>query len=321
MKNFPLKAVMALLLTAVMFLSCTDFDPFAPPFNKKLWSERVAPIVEGCETDYEKAKAIYDWMSENIVYDNTYSIYNAYDCWEKRTGVCQAFSELYANLAKGCDLSVGVVHGVCRNSDVSDGKAGHAWNKVKTEKGWILLDVTWGSCYGHHNDDWETWSEGSRVWFDVHPDIMVFTHFPNNSKAQLKSTPVSREKYLILPNLTPNVCFWGWNASSALEFFLQHPQAKAPEIYVVPNGCWGSNEFLEYPFSMEEGKEYTIRILNMNPEYPPTHEDWNVEGDVYSCTASAGFTLYVGGCGILHYPSVAKSDPEEDLYTFCYPSE
>ena len=232
----------------------------------------------------------------------------------------------YVNLAKGCDLSVEQIVGICRNTDESDGTGGHAWNKVKTEKGWILLDATWGSCNGHaddfeNGDGWAYYSDYSRIWFDVHPDWMIFTHFPDNSKNQLRSTPLSRKDYLSLPNVEPTLGFWGWDASTTLGYFLQYSSAKAPKIYLFSNEIWDTNVFLEYPCSMEEGREYTIRVRNLNPEYPPTHGDWNVEGDIYTGTASAGFTFYVSGSGVLHYPSAAKSDPEEDLYTICYPSE
>lgn len=310
-------AIAVLFALTVVFSSCTNGLEFTI-YNKKLWAERVAPIVEGCETDYEKAKAIYDWMSENIIYDYTYSVYSAETCWEKRTGVCEAFSDLYVNLAKGCDLSAEKIKGICRNSDESDGTGGHAWNKVRTEKGWILLDVTWGSCYGHVGD---FYNGNSRIWFDVFPDWMIFTHFPNNSHNQLKSIPLSRNDYLSLPNVIPTLGLWGWEAGTTLTYYLQHPQAIAPITYAIKNYCWDTNVFLEYPCSMEEGREYTIRIRNLNPEYPPSGNFWDVEGNVYSCMATAGFTLYVGGCSIIHYPSASKSEPEDGFRSIVYPCE
>lgn len=325
MKNHLIFSLIVFSFVATLLPSCTD-EPFDPSFNRKLWSERVAPMIEGCETDYEKAKAIYDWLCENIIYDYTYDIYRADECWENKTGVCQAFADLYVNLAKGCDLSAETIRGFARNWYDSDGMGHHAWNKVKTEKGWILLDATWGSCNGHadHFDnggEWETYGEMRRIWFDVDPKWMIFTHFPENSQDQLNSNPVSRQGYLALPYITPLLGFWGWDAGSTLNYFLQHPQAKPPKTYLVQNHYWDSNVFLEYPFSMEEGEVYTIRIRNLNPEYPPTHGDWNVESDVYTCTASAGFTVRFGGHGIMTYPDATRYFPEEDLYTICYPSE
>ena len=57
MKKHLIISLVALSFVATILPSCSD-EPFDLFFNKKLWSERVAPIVEGCETDYEKAKAI-----------------------------------------------------------------------------------------------------------------------------------------------------------------------------------------------------------------------------------------------------------------------
>ena len=234
-------AIAILFALTVIISSCTD-SPVDLTFNKKLWSERVAPIVAGCETDYEKAKAIYDWMSENIIYDYTYSISYADECWEKRTGVCNAFSELYVNLAKGCDLSAEKIEGIAKSG------GGHAWNKVKTEKGWILLDVTWGSCSGHvdnynNGNGWEEYGENSRIWFDVHPDWMIFTHFPKNSKDQMRAIHISSNDFRALPDISPTLGFWGWDAGTTLTYYLQHPQATAPITYAIKNHSWDTNVF------------------------------------------------------------------------------
>ena len=46
-----------------------------------LWRQRVQPIVAGCTTDYQKARAIYDWVCQNITYDMADHISDANTCW------------------------------------------------------------------------------------------------------------------------------------------------------------------------------------------------------------------------------------------------
>jgi transglutaminase-like putative cysteine protease len=46
-------------------------------------------ITKGCKTDYQKIKAIYQWICNNIDYDTTYRIYTADSCIKARKGVCQ----------------------------------------------------------------------------------------------------------------------------------------------------------------------------------------------------------------------------------------
>ena len=55
------------------------------------WAAIAAPIVSGCRTNMEKARAIYRWLCDNITYDYTYTIYDAATCYERRTGVCNAY--------------------------------------------------------------------------------------------------------------------------------------------------------------------------------------------------------------------------------------
>ncbi len=69
-----------------------------------LWKVRVAPIVEGCNTDYQKARAIYDWVCQNIAYDMGKDIGDANTCWSQRRGICSGYSQLYIKLAQGCGL-------------------------------------------------------------------------------------------------------------------------------------------------------------------------------------------------------------------------
>ena len=292
-------------------------------FQEKKWEIRAAEITKGCNTEYEKAKAIYDWISENIKYDYTYSIYKAEEVWQTKRGVCAGFSALYEQLAKGCGLEAKVIEGIARTDDDSDGKEEHAWNKVKTEKGWILLDVTWGSCIGHNDCDesngneWGEYGKSSRIWFDVHPDWMIFTHFPTLLEDQLRPSPISRYQYLLLPNIEPTFGEWGWDASRTLEYFIQHPYATPPTAYSVPNELWGTNIFLEYPCSMEAGEEYTIQIRNLNPDYLPNMEQ--SDENIYSCTASAGYTVGIGGHAIIQYPLPGKFGHEECEQSVHYP--
>lgn len=41
------------------------------------WTEVANEIVKGCYMPYDKAKAIYKWLTDNIQYDTSYSIYDA----------------------------------------------------------------------------------------------------------------------------------------------------------------------------------------------------------------------------------------------------
>ena len=94
------------------------------------------------KTDYQKVKAIYDYICSNVTYDHdnlndeSYSLkYTAYAALINKTAVCQGYASLFYRLA----LDAGV------DTRVISGEAGgpHAWNIVKLNGKYYNLDSTW----------------------------------------------------------------------------------------------------------------------------------------------------------------------------------
>ena len=89
-------------------------------------------------SDYEKVRAIYDWMCLNIEYDYTYTGFTAYDALCKRRVTCQGYASLFYRLC----LEVGVD---CRYCGGYAAFMGHGWNLVKIEGNYYFVDTTWGA--------------------------------------------------------------------------------------------------------------------------------------------------------------------------------
>lgn len=146
---------------------------FADNTNITKIREQAAKIVTDSMTDYEKAKAIHDWVCSNIAYDN-YGLANGsydletgisrlpYQVLEKKKGVCQDYADLYAELCKVSGIPCKNVYGYalkagswnCLNyqSTVETTTlASHAWNEVLIDKNddgtkeWVIVDTTWDS--------------------------------------------------------------------------------------------------------------------------------------------------------------------------------
>jgi len=92
----------------------------------------------GAVTDYDKLKAICQWVCDNIKYD--YGLVSgsqyAYNVFSKRLGVCQG----YSNVTKAMCAAVGIPC-VMVNGDSTYG--GHAWNMAYADNRWIFIDNTW----------------------------------------------------------------------------------------------------------------------------------------------------------------------------------
>jgi hypothetical protein len=313
-------------LVFFMVVSCTknyDYpndledhsDDIENPVNDEyqIWKERVMPIVEGCTTHYDKAKAIFDWECANIAYDVSYSIYKAEECWNQRKGVCQAYSELFVKLAAHCDLEAVVISGKCRTLSHMDGDGDHAWVKVNTEKGWILIDPTWGAGYVSGG---EFTFYYKAYWFDVDPALMIFTHFPDNYYDQRLQNPVTNEQFRSLPNVDPKVAFAGWNGHEVLGYFLNYLGESAPTFYLGFTESLGKFELVQVPFNgkMKVGQTYTLKIRSLAIEegvsigsWETNHYlvDWEQEGDlftfVYRPETECEFHIAVGNNGIMKY--------------------
>ena len=68
----------------------------------------------------------------------------------------------------------------------------HAWNAVKVNGNWRLIDVTW--CAGYVNDR-KFGKKFDTYYYLTSPDLMVLDHFPDDPRWQLRDTPIDARTY------------------------------------------------------------------------------------------------------------------------------
>jgi transglutaminase-like putative cysteine protease len=91
--------------------------------------------------EFEKVRAIYIWITHNIKYDNSYTIYDGKTTFLTNTGVCSGYSSLFQEMCEKTGIKVYRVTGLANNGR---GYGRHAWNLVEVEGQQFLLDTTWG---------------------------------------------------------------------------------------------------------------------------------------------------------------------------------
>ena len=128
------------------------------------WEEEVDGIVAGImesfkfdetTTDYEKVKAIYDYVYENVSYDsvhkkneNNHLKTTAYSALVYKTAVCQGYAVLLYRLFKEAGLDSRVITGTA----VYEGNEEyHAWNIVGIDGKYYDLDATWDRSVGSND--------------------------------------------------------------------------------------------------------------------------------------------------------------------------
>lgn len=94
------------------------------------------------KTDYQKIKAIYDYICSNItydydnLYDDSYTLkHSSYAALINKKAVCQGYASLFYRLALEAGIDARVISG--------DSSGPHAWNIVKIEGSYYNLDSTW----------------------------------------------------------------------------------------------------------------------------------------------------------------------------------
>ena len=114
-------------------------------------------IVDDTMTDVQKAHAIYHWLLKNVVYDavlftnsgtlpisqlKTYNGFYLEGVFADRRAVCDGISKAFALM---CNIEG--IPCVQVSGKMTDTNGGHAWNKVKIDGEWYVVDATHGDTH------------------------------------------------------------------------------------------------------------------------------------------------------------------------------
>lgn len=254
-------------------------------------------IVAGKKGETEKAVAIYDWLTQNIAYDVV-----ALDSGDlgyktpdsivvRRKAVCSGYALLFHLFCQEVGLESFLVLGRSRADDqglppvLQDSPVNHAWNAVKIEGEWKLLDPTWGAGYIDQNRKFV--KAPSKEWLFVPPEIFLYTHLPAEDKWQLLDEPIERDKFETLPILRPLFFAAGYQllnpthlpvrASGSTTFrvrsskgnlltaFVFQDGEQVPPGYVLPHQNRGqSNVVVRYP----RAGDYSVYLVGRGAKSP-----------------------------------------------------
>lgn len=131
-------------------------------------------LTQGKTTKREKAKAIYQYVAQNISYDVQKFKQDDFEyddsalkTLREKSGVCQDYTFLAIALLRSIDLEARFVEGM------ADGNR-HSWVEVKVDGRWLTMDPTWGSGYINQNDQFV--KRYTTEYFDPNPSEFQKTH-------------------------------------------------------------------------------------------------------------------------------------------------
>ncbi len=113
-------------------------------------------LVDEGMSDYEKALAVYDWVMANNRYNNQVTSYTTAEAVLDPAfymegvvsygyAVCDGIAKTFSYMCNACGVEcLRVVGDAGEGGDLG----GHAWNKVKVDDNWYIVDATWGDVVG-----------------------------------------------------------------------------------------------------------------------------------------------------------------------------
>ncbi len=186
-----------------------DRHALAAPRQAEQSLERLAAyLTRPAQTDREKVRAVYRWVTARIAYDaDSFFAGRTPDdsprgVLRARRAVCSGYANLFAALCKQAGVRAVRVVGKARGYGERTGglgpRDGHAWNAVRLEGRWWLLDATWGAG---HLDGRKFVRRFSEHYFLTPPDQLIFTHLPDNARWQLLPRPLTAQQFVAQPRV------------------------------------------------------------------------------------------------------------------------
>lgn len=159
----------------------------------------TAYLIEPATNELERVRAIYFWIILHIRYDeeayrngNRRINQHNLDILRRRRAVCFGYASLFRDMCAEAGLRAEVISGYSKGTLTARpnlDEADHAWNAVRIDDQWYLLDATWDSSLLDKESMFV--KAGGETYFLPAPQDFVLNHLPNLPMWQLMETPVS----------------------------------------------------------------------------------------------------------------------------------
>lgn len=197
-------------MRATVPASPTDLERHAlrVPAGLERSPERLAAhLIAPTATERERARVLFRWIAARIRYDDAALAGTAATpaparpeaVLDARRAVCDGYAALFARLAALAGLEAVVVHGLGRGGPRSPSRrrrpeADHAWNAVRVDGRWGLVDCTWGA--GHLDPARSRFVQRFEPhYFLTPPEQFIHDHWPSEARWQLLEPPVAYEAF------------------------------------------------------------------------------------------------------------------------------
>jgi transglutaminase/protease-like cytokinesis protein 3 len=183
-------------------------------------------IEKDFSSDANKSRAAFFWLTKNIRYNlrefhnpskRNYSFRYASEeekieklqafkddlvaeTFKNKTGVCEEYAQSFKKLCDLLKIEAEVIKGNVRNTADEIGQisntTNHAWNAVKIDKKWIILDVTWAAG-SETNGKWIR--NFDDYFYDIPTHKIFKTHYPEDKIWVIRFGRMSKKEFYSQP--------------------------------------------------------------------------------------------------------------------------
>ena len=157
-------------------------------------------VKDNFNTDKDKTRAIFIWVSTNIQYDieNMFAL-NFYEKKEEkilkplksRKGICENYAALFNEICLKTGIKSFVIEGYTKQNGFTD-FIPHAWCAALVDSSWFLFDPTWGSGYV---DNGKFYKKINNNYYKVNPSILIKSHIPFDYLWQFLNYPITNQEF------------------------------------------------------------------------------------------------------------------------------
>ena len=177
-------------------------------------------------TENDKVRAAFFWLAKNIrynlkeYYNPTQRSYNfsysseeekqqklqaikdkiVSDAFKNKLGVCEEYAQSFKKICALLHIKAEVIKGYVRNITEEIGNpsisTNHAWNAVKLNNKWIILDATWAAGY-EYNGKWVR--KFDNYFYSIPKDKIFKTHLPEDSLWVLRFGRITKKEFYNQP--------------------------------------------------------------------------------------------------------------------------
>ena len=147
----------------------------------------ISSITTASMSEFEKVKAIHDYIVINVDYPSVIdmgnrALFTAEGALVNKLAVCQGYAEAFSLLCYKAGIQTEMVYGTAQSGS---NRESHAWNLVRVDGVWYQMDVTWDDPVGLST------ASGANMqykYFLIPDSIMNKNHFADSYTHQYSCT-------------------------------------------------------------------------------------------------------------------------------------